>query len=108
VSEPRYVRAADVDEESFEDDLLLFQRAQRTVVSLNSPAACLWQALEWPQSERGLAALLVEAGVAEPRATETAATLLHVLVEQGFVTPVPACLPAAAPRESVTSPESAR
>ena len=56
-----YCRNSDVDEEPFEDELLLLHRTTHTVVALNTPAAALWEALRWPQSTAGLAQLLVEA-----------------------------------------------
>jgi hypothetical protein len=57
-------RSADVDQESFEDELLLFQRSHRSVLALNASAAAIWDALAWPQTEADLAQLLVESGAA--------------------------------------------
>ena len=57
----RYRRNPAVDQETFEDELLLLDRASGTVLALNLPAAALWDALGWPQSLDDLARILVEA-----------------------------------------------
>jgi hypothetical protein len=56
-----YRRSSEVDEETFEEELLLLHRTQRTVLALNPAAATLWEALRWPQSADDLVQLLVAA-----------------------------------------------
>lgn len=84
-----YRQSQGIDEETFEDDLLLFQKADRAVMMLNKPAAFLWEALQWPHSPVDLRALLVEAGVtnSHARAAQIVASVLDDLIELEFVRP---------------------
>jgi hypothetical protein len=83
-----YSRVPEVDEETFEGDLLLMHRTMQTVVVLNPVAAVLWEALEWPLTKQDLANLLTEAHPELPpesalaKVTET----LGLLEENEFIT----------------------
>ena len=83
-------RSPEVDEEAFEDDLLLFQRENRSVIALNKAAASLWDALRWPQTPRDLASLLVEAGIRASQAEQIVASTLDGLIAHRFAIPVSA------------------
>jgi hypothetical protein len=82
-----YRRSAEVDEETFEDELLLLHRSNRAVLALNQAAASLWQALRWPQSADDLIQLLLAAwpnqSVEWARTEVTAA--LAPLVDHQFI-----------------------
>ena len=84
-----YTRAAEVDEETFEGDLLLMHRTLQTVVVLNPVAAVLWEALQWPLSKHDLAGLLTEAHPELPLESALAkvSETLAVLEENEFILP---------------------
>jgi coenzyme PQQ synthesis protein D (PqqD) len=87
-----YQRSPCVEEETFEDDLILMHTETYKGVTLNVAAAVLWEALAWPQTPEALAALLQEAGPDIP-AQEVAShvhTTLAVLLSHGFIEPQPA------------------
>ena len=80
-------RSTEIDEETFEEDLLLLHQRLRSVVVLNPTAAAVWEALKWPQSCSDLAELFVEACAGMDRdvaATQVAETVRQ-LVDLGFV-----------------------
>jgi hypothetical protein len=82
-----YQRSPDVDEETFEEDLLLMHRQRRSVLTLNQAAAVLWEALRWPHSDFDLAALIVEAcpGTTMESALSQVSGVLQLLLEGDFV-----------------------
>lgn len=82
-----YRRSADVEQQAFEDDLLLLHGGNRVVLGLNEGAATLWEALRWPQSVDDLAALLVAAWPDRSRewARSEVVRTLAPLVEHGFL-----------------------
>ena len=83
-----YRRVPEVDEETFEGDLLLMHRTMQTVVVLNPVAAVMWEALEWPLSKQELADLLTEAHPELPADSALARVCetLALLEENRFVT----------------------
>lgn len=69
----RYQQADDVEQETFEDDLILMHRRTLRAVALNPTAAVLWEALAWQMSAADLLDLLTSAFPDQPRdALETA------------------------------------
>ena len=61
VSEELFQRVGDLETERFEDELLLMHNETRQTITLNPPAAALWEALRWPLSREEVASLLLEA-----------------------------------------------
>ena len=82
-----FQRSPEVEEETFEEDLLLLHRGRRSVLTLNQAAAVLWEALRWPHSDSDLAALIIEAcpGTTMESALSQVLEVLQPLLEGGFV-----------------------
>ncbi len=57
----RYRRVHTVEEEEFEDDLVVMHAVSHAVVTLNASARVIWEALAEPVSLDDLAALFAEA-----------------------------------------------
>lgn len=57
----RYVRGTSVDEQTFDDDLLLMNQETKKVVVLNAASTVLWRLLDTPTSSEDLVSILNEA-----------------------------------------------
>jgi hypothetical protein len=84
-----FSRTSEVDEETFEGDLLLLHRTLQTVVVLNPVAVVLWEALQWPLSKHDLAGLLTEAHpeLSLESVLAKVSETVGLLEENGFITP---------------------
>ena len=57
----RYVRSTSVDEQTFDDDLLLMNQETKKVVVLNAASTVFWRLLDTPTSSEDLVCILNEA-----------------------------------------------
>lgn len=84
-----YQRIEDFTQGDFEKDLVIMHRQTQDTIMLNSTAAAIWEALQWPQSADDLTGLLYEAFPEQPR--EQLATqveqALKMFRTRGFIVP---------------------
>ena len=85
----RYQRIEDFTEGDFEQDLVIMHRQTQDTLMLNSTAAAIWEALQWPQSADDLADLLSEAFPDQPREhlASQVEQALNTLRSRGFIVP---------------------
>ncbi len=88
-SQELYQRIDNFTEGTFEQDLLIMHRETEDTLILNSTAAAIWAALQWPQSVNDLVGLLREAFPDQPREQLAAQVgeALKALRTRGFIVP---------------------
>ena len=85
----RYQRIDNFTQGTFEHDLLIMHQQTQDTLILNSTAAAIWEALQWPQSADDLTELLLEAFPQEAReqVAQQVADALKQFLTRDFIAP---------------------
>ena len=88
-----FIQVEDVEEEPFDNDLILLSPVTQQVLSLNQSAAVLWEALRRWISAEELVQLMLEAfpDRSNKEVTTEVNTLLETLCTAGLIMPSSSC-----------------